>query len=292
MTARAQQDNVGVNTTTPDASAALDIVSTDKGLLIPRMDSTARKAIANPAMGLMVYDNTTNGFWFRGPAGWQELAVDGDADPTNELQSLAEVLGQDSSAADTRIKDLKDPVDTQDAATKGYVDGVLETAQASTNSLLSVVLPDEDILYVHPTDNDTSIPWGDDTKDIIGLDNITTSANAILDFAGAGNTVRIVNQLKDNYNSGDYAAKLCADLVAFGFDDWYLPAAGELNTMYEQLGPTDNGSGGSGDMTSGTYWSSTESNNINAWVQNFLDGITKLKNPSRTANSRCLCVRR
>lgn len=71
------------------------------------------------------------------------------------------------------------------------------------------------------------------------------------------NTEIIVNQLQ-NYNDGNYAAKLCADLVAFGFDDWYLPAAGELATLYQQLGPTDNGFDGSGDITLGDYWSSTE----------------------------------
>ena len=35
---------VGVGTTTPDASSALDITSTTKGLLIPRMTETQRWA--------------------------------------------------------------------------------------------------------------------------------------------------------------------------------------------------------------------------------------------------------
>lgn len=47
---------VGINTTTPDASAALDIVSTNKGVLIPRVTTAQRLAIATPAPGLLVYD--------------------------------------------------------------------------------------------------------------------------------------------------------------------------------------------------------------------------------------------
>ena len=46
------------------ASAKLDIYSTGKGILIPRMDSNARKAIAAPATGLMVYDVSTNACWY------------------------------------------------------------------------------------------------------------------------------------------------------------------------------------------------------------------------------------
>ncbi len=49
---------VGINTSTPNASAALDIVSTNKGILIPRMTTTQRTAISTPAEGLIVYDTT------------------------------------------------------------------------------------------------------------------------------------------------------------------------------------------------------------------------------------------
>ena len=39
------QNNVGINTSSPDASAALDIQSTSKGLLVPRMTLAQRTAI-------------------------------------------------------------------------------------------------------------------------------------------------------------------------------------------------------------------------------------------------------
>ncbi|WP_073357355.1 hypothetical protein [Dysgonomonas macrotermitis] len=49
---------VGINTDTPNTSAALEIVSSDKGILIPRMTSAQRVAMVNPAEGLIVYDTT------------------------------------------------------------------------------------------------------------------------------------------------------------------------------------------------------------------------------------------
>ncbi|MBP6233470.1 MAG: hypothetical protein KA428_09400, partial [Chitinophagaceae bacterium] len=52
--------SVGIGTTTPNASAQLDVASTNKGLLVPRMTSTNRILITSPANGLVVYDTTQN----------------------------------------------------------------------------------------------------------------------------------------------------------------------------------------------------------------------------------------
>jgi hypothetical protein len=71
--AHSQSGSVGIGTTTPNTSAALEIQSTTKGVLIPRMSSVQRSAISSPATGLLVYDNTTNSFWFKGTGDWVEL---------------------------------------------------------------------------------------------------------------------------------------------------------------------------------------------------------------------------
>ena len=52
--------NVGIGTNTPHQSAALDITSTNGGLLPPRMSTTERNAIANPAVGLQIFNTTSN----------------------------------------------------------------------------------------------------------------------------------------------------------------------------------------------------------------------------------------
>ena len=67
---------VGINTdnSTPDGSAMLDVKSTEKGLLIPRMDSAQRVAIATPATGLLVYQTDgTDGFYFYNGTAWISL---------------------------------------------------------------------------------------------------------------------------------------------------------------------------------------------------------------------------
>jgi hypothetical protein len=51
---------VGIGISTPDVSSALDIFSTSKGLLMPRLSSTQRDLIESPASGLMIYNTTLN----------------------------------------------------------------------------------------------------------------------------------------------------------------------------------------------------------------------------------------
>jgi hypothetical protein len=51
---------VGIGTTTPNANAALDLVSTSQGMLFPRMTSTQRDAIASPAKGLTIFNTALN----------------------------------------------------------------------------------------------------------------------------------------------------------------------------------------------------------------------------------------
>jgi hypothetical protein len=52
--------NVGIGTETPNSRAILDVASTTKGFLPPRMTTAQRDAISSPPAGLMVYNTTTN----------------------------------------------------------------------------------------------------------------------------------------------------------------------------------------------------------------------------------------
>jgi hypothetical protein len=56
-----QAVSIGTTNTAPDPSAMLEMVSTTKGALIPRMTSAQRLAIAAPATGLLVYQNAAAG---------------------------------------------------------------------------------------------------------------------------------------------------------------------------------------------------------------------------------------
>ena len=57
---------VGINTTSPNESAALDIQSTEAGLLIPRMTTAERNAIIDPETSLLIYDTDLGGYYFNG----------------------------------------------------------------------------------------------------------------------------------------------------------------------------------------------------------------------------------
>lgn len=68
-----QAQSVGIGTTTPSNSAQLDITSTSKGILIPRLSTTQRDAIATPANGLMIYNSTTKQYNFFNGIKWQNV---------------------------------------------------------------------------------------------------------------------------------------------------------------------------------------------------------------------------
>ena len=69
--------SVAINTdgSAANASSILDIKSTTKGLLIPRMTTAQRTAIATPAKGLIVFDITTGSFWFHDGMAWEVLST-------------------------------------------------------------------------------------------------------------------------------------------------------------------------------------------------------------------------
>jgi len=66
--------SVGIGTASPNASAALDVNSTSKGLLLPTMTQTQRNGISNPATGLLIFqtDNTPGFYYFNGST-WAAL---------------------------------------------------------------------------------------------------------------------------------------------------------------------------------------------------------------------------
>jgi uncharacterized protein (TIGR02145 family) len=64
--------NLGIGTTSPDASAITEMNSTTKGFLPPRMTTVQRDAIAAPAIGLVIFNTTTNCLNFFMGSGWNE----------------------------------------------------------------------------------------------------------------------------------------------------------------------------------------------------------------------------
>lgn len=81
---------VGIGTTTPAASALLDVTSTTKGLLIPRMTTTQMNAISSPATGLKIFNTTDSSTYdYRGTTGgWQKVLYSGTGGVSNYTHTI------------------------------------------------------------------------------------------------------------------------------------------------------------------------------------------------------------
>lgn len=73
--------NVGINddNSNPDPNAMLDVKSTSKGVLFPRMTTAQRTVLgsANPTEGMLVYDTDVERYYFFVNSGWVQLTAGG-----------------------------------------------------------------------------------------------------------------------------------------------------------------------------------------------------------------------
>lgn len=106
-------------------------------------------------------------------------------------------------------------------------------------------------LIAPQTDQSTGVQWGCYGTSIPGAVSLTN---------GAANTIAIVAAC----TTRPIAASICDTLTINCYTDWFLPAKGQLNYLYQQRSLV----GG----LSGYYWSSSEDDAYYAWNQNFLNG--------------------
>ena len=111
-------------------------------------------------------------------------------------------------------------------------------------------------LIAAPTDQGMA-EWGCNGITISGADGITIGT-------GAQNT----SDIEADCTTSGTAADICANLSLGGYSDWYLPSKDELNEMYLNIA---NGSllGNVGGLNFSYYWSSTEIDSNDVWVQFF-----------------------
>jgi hypothetical protein len=64
---------VGIGTNTPSGNSVLDVSSTNKGIMLPRINDTS--LVSNPGAGLMIYDKASNAPAFHNGTQWSTLAT-------------------------------------------------------------------------------------------------------------------------------------------------------------------------------------------------------------------------
>ncbi len=127
-----QFGNVSIGATSAATTAALDIQSTSKGLLIPRLTTAQRDAIPTPDLGLMIYNTSTSAFnyynggsWVPvgGGSGWGLTGTAGTVDGTNFIGTT------DNVPLNFKVNNQKaGRVDATGSVFLGYQSGNFNTA--------------------------------------------------------------------------------------------------------------------------------------------------------------------
>jgi hypothetical protein len=184
---------VGVGTSTPAASAKLDITSTIQGFLPPRMTQDQRDAISSPAQGLMLYctDCGANGEpeYFNGTT-WVNM-IGGAA------QSPPPTLG------------------------RSYQGGIIFYILQSGDPGYDALTP-HGLIAAKEDQSNGNIKW-----DQFVYHQIPGINDGI--GYGSANTTKIINDIG---SSTLYAAGLARAYRGGGYSDWYVPSQDELNQLY------------------------------------------------------------
>ncbi len=114
-------------------------------------------------------------------------------------------------------------------------------------------------------DQNDRIRWGCPNIDIVDLNNVRdfplNPEKEEMVGARVGDGMSNTNAILANCNEDNIAAKLCAELILNGKDDWFLPSRGELHLMRINLSGSDANEWVNlnlGGFRSDIYWSSTE----------------------------------
>lgn len=115
-----------------------------------------------------------------------------------------------------------------------------------------------------------------------------TGATGTAIGTGSANTDAIINEQGPTETS--YAAGLARANTGGGYNDWFLPSKAELNKMRlerETINTTASANGGS-NFSNNWYWSSTENDTDNAWIQHLSDGGTQVLDKSYSVSVRAV----
>jgi hypothetical protein len=197
------------------------------------------------------------------------------AGSVTETQSLADVVAL-SNSANGQLKDVTDPTEAQDAATKAYVDALiaaLEPEPAAIGELREggIVfwvnpLNDQHGLVCALEDYEGAVEWGCGSTDLPNVPNVAYNGG---NPAGPGAEIGDGEDNTIGILAGCSSAPAALAARSYG-PEWFLPSILELNQMYLHRATLEAVSGFYD--FSGFYWSSTEYDSFFAWEQDLGSG--------------------
>jgi len=264
---------MGINSdnSSPDPSAMLDVQSTTKGMLMPRMTSALRAAISSPGNGLMVYqtDGISGVYYYNGST-WQRIGETDGSETKVTAGANVTVTGTGTLVSPYVIN------------ASGGGSAVHYIGELFGGGLVFWV--DQTVnhgLICSMIDNSSGIMWTTSAYQ----STTVPAPGALSDWNGQANTNAIITQAGVGIN---YAAGLCdgyinADYGTGVFSDWYLPSRGELIDLWNSLKAVQkaldsDGNSATTALSKNYYWSSTEGANATAWSYGFGNGTATMYN--------------
>lgn len=313
---------VGINTTgaQPHESAMLDVSSTTKGFLPPRMTVNQRDIIASPAEGLIIFNTTTKCIEMYENNTWQEVWCADCLPPVQPSQIYGpSTIYPTYPSGDFYVDNAPGVTYTWTYSGGGctfysYANNTVTVlfSPSASSGVLSCVAHNQCGIPSIARQKNITLPFpcvvgtqaGGGTVFAIGngkcfvatnIDQIVyingvswyngtyTTTGAINSSMGGGQINTSMIMASQGY--GIYAAKMCDDLILNDYNDWWLPSISELSLMYCQKNLIGNFST---DPITSWYWSSTEINSSTAQSINFNWGYTSDDTKNLMHSVRCI----
>ncbi|MGB3079089.1 MAG: ice-binding family protein [Saprospiraceae bacterium] len=191
---------VGIGTTTPDPSAVLDLVSTTRGFLMPRMTTAERNAIPNPATGLMIYNQTNSEMQVNGgtPGVPAWFGMKGNLDSTSTTSVTDGVNIFSSSVIDTLIvgMTLSPAAGTYLVLFNGQYGLISDTAISTAQGVADLTAAYNSIMAIPATNTTHGAIFGNGETLVPGVYDLPAAASwagtLTLDGGGDTNSVFII----------------------------------------------------------------------------------------------------
>jgi hypothetical protein len=297
---------VGIGTPTPLPSAVLEVNSSNKGMLVPRMLEAQKNAIISPAQGLLIYQtNPPVGFHYYNN-GWIYINSAGQQGPPGPdgkntvVKTTTEAAGANCAKGGVKLEfgidansnNILDAAEINASLTKYVCNG---NTPGSFDHYIGEAFGGGVIFHL----------WKEGTVErglivcqtgLVGngaawsnVSSTAIGAAARSTWDGLNNCAAIVNQAGHALSAAGLALLFTSNTAT----DWYLPSYAEMNLLWTNLfnvNKTISTISGALEIPLLTFWTSTESNNSQGFAFGMFTG-TPQELP-KTTNLNIIAIRK